>query len=245
MKTHFLLFPLLWLCIGELHAQTTSYQYDHTGRLINASYDSKKAISYTYDKDGNRTNKANVICVIPIADFTASQVSGNCPLSVDFTSNSTTQGTTLHEWTIYTDTTSTPSYFSTQNLTGIIFNYGGTFLVQLKVTDACGTNTKIAPGYITVICNPTSVSGNARTPSINVFPNPTHDKVTIEGSHVTDGVYSVEVSDVWGRIITKSEAYTQAGILKGDISLKNFASGTYFIKISSSSIVQSFKITKE
>ncbi|WP_295449244.1 thrombospondin type 3 repeat-containing protein [uncultured Thiodictyon sp.] len=48
---------LLLLLPGMLSANTVSFQYDALNRLIRVAYADGRSIAYTYDADGNRTQK--------------------------------------------------------------------------------------------------------------------------------------------------------------------------------------------
>ncbi len=80
---------------------------------------------------------------VPVANFSASTVSGPAPLALNFINTST--GTiTSHAWTFGDGTTSTVA-----NPTKV-YSIPGTFTVGLTVTGPGGSNNKIKPNYITI-----------------------------------------------------------------------------------------------
>ena len=80
---------------------------------------------------------------VPVADFSASTVSGPAPLALNFINTST--GTiTSHAWTFGDGTTSTVA-----NPTKV-YSIPGTFAVGLTVKGPGGSNSKIKPNYITI-----------------------------------------------------------------------------------------------
>jgi len=116
--------------------------------------------SHTYTSDGvytvsltatnacgndteTKTNYINVDpCVAPVADFVGSPTSGDYPLTVNFTDQST--GASSWDWTFGDGGTSTaqnPSHTYTAD---------GVYTVSLTATNACGNDTETKTGYITV-----------------------------------------------------------------------------------------------
>ncbi len=106
---------------------------------------------------------APTTAVLPTARFTASTTSGNAPLTVQFTDQSVSTGTTTYAWDINNDgvtdyTTKSPSH---------TFTAAGTYTVKLAVTNASGSNSLVKSNYISVVdlqtgecfgaesCNPT------------------------------------------------------------------------------------------
>ena len=81
------------------------------------------------------------------------------------------------------------------------------------------------------------------TTSFNIFPNPTDNKVTIEKS-ATDADYEVKVINSFGQLVKTISM--KATDIKAEISLAEFASGSYMINIISSKggLVHSEKVTK-
>ncbi|AKB29128.1 cell surface protein [Methanosarcina siciliae T4/M] len=104
--------------------------------------------------------KAGYITVfssIPVANFSADITSGNAPLTVNFTDQST--GTvSSYSWDFENDgvvdsTEQNPSY---------IYASAGTYTVNLTVTNAAGSDSKVKINYITV--EGTGTGGLANTP---------------------------------------------------------------------------------
>ncbi len=54
---------LLFLSISGF-AQEVKYKYDAIGRLIELSYPNQSKVNYTYDKDGNRIQKAETVVIV-------------------------------------------------------------------------------------------------------------------------------------------------------------------------------------
>jgi len=79
----------------------------------------------------------------PVAEFSATPTSGNAPLTVTFTDQST-NSPIYWRWTFGDGGTSTQQNPTHQYTTA------GTYTVSLTATNACGNNTKTKTGYITV-----------------------------------------------------------------------------------------------
>ncbi len=101
-----------------------------------------------------------VTCTPPTANFTGSPTSGEVPLTVNFTDQST--GATSWSWDFGDTETSSQQNPSHQ------YADAGTYTVALTVTNACGSDTETKTDYITVTCTPpvadfvgSPTSGNA------------------------------------------------------------------------------------
>jgi PKD repeat protein len=87
---------------------------------------------------------------LPAAQFTASATSGQAPLTVQFTDQSVSAGTSSYAWDVNNDgtteyTTKSPSH---------TYTAAGTYTVKLVVTNASGSDSEIKTGYITATSSP-------------------------------------------------------------------------------------------
>jgi PKD repeat protein len=101
-----------------------------------------------YGSDGDtKTNYITVNpCVTPTAGFVGSPTSGDYPLNVNFTNQSS--GATSYSWTFGdggTSTATNPSHTYTS---------AGTFTVALTATNSCGSDQQVRTNYITVTTPP-------------------------------------------------------------------------------------------
>ena len=101
--------------------------------------------------------------VPPVASFTGIPISGNKPLTVQFTDTSTNFPTSW-SWTFGdggTSTAQSPSYTYANN---------GTYTVTLIATNALGSNTLTKPSYITVTSPAPPVASFTGTPTSGTRP---------------------------------------------------------------------------
>ena len=89
-----------------------------------------------------KTDYITVTCTPPVAGFVGSPTSGNAPLTVNFTDQST--GATSWSWNFGDGGTSTA-----QN-PGHTYTAAGTYTVTLTATNSCGSDQEVKTGYITV-----------------------------------------------------------------------------------------------
>jgi PKD repeat protein len=181
-------------------------------------------------------------CTGPVANFSASQVSGTCPLVVNFFDQSTTGGATTYQWTIYVDG-GAPYTFTNQNPTGLLYTTQGGFLVELIVTDTCGSDTLTVPNYITIAC-PLSVGTVATDKMIDIFPNPTSDMVNINAAYADNGVYEMIVQNVLGQTIYSKTIKVTANKIAEKISLTPYADGIYMLQVKGNGVNMAKKIEK-
>lgn len=196
-------------------------------------------ITYTVTQTCNTGTNCNP----PVADFAASQTTGNCPFTVDFFDLSQTTGTTTYTWTIYNGTGS-PIISSAQNPTGILYNVLGSYLVKLDITDSCGTDTKIVANYITVNCT-VGIDNIGQPTTFLVYPNPTNDVLNIVGNDLLNDNYKVSLTDVLGQLLFQEDIAITDNKIEKQIGVKQFSSGIYFLTIGSPNARQVFKINKQ
>ncbi|MCK9593324.1 MAG: PKD domain-containing protein, partial [Methanoregula sp.] len=99
----------------------------------------------------------------PVADFTGTPTYGTVPLMVTFTDHST-NSPTLWNWSFGDGTT------STSRNSVHIYTIAGTYTVTLNATNAGGSNTKTAVGYITANVPPATVGYFTGTPTSGQAP---------------------------------------------------------------------------
>lgn len=91
----------------------------------------------------------------PTAAFTATPLSGNAPLTVNFTNQSTPQsGATSWLWNFGNGATSTAQHPSQQ------YTAPGTYTVTLTASNACGSDEEVKTNFITVTNTPSNLALN-------------------------------------------------------------------------------------
>ncbi len=126
---------------GTSTQQNPSHTYTATG-----TYTVKLTATNAYGSDIETKTAYITVNDIPAAAFTGSPTSGEVPLTVNFTNQSS--GATSYLWDFgdtQTSTATNPSHTYTQ---------AGTFTVTLTATNSCGSDDEVKTDYITVTCTP-------------------------------------------------------------------------------------------
>ncbi len=125
---------------GSSSAQNPSHTYNSAGTYT-------VSLTVTGDGGSDSETKTDYItvdpCVAPVANFTGSPTSGNVPLNVSFTDQSSSSPTSW-SWDFGDGGTSTarnPSH---------TYEAAGTYTVALTATNACGSDSESKIDYITV-----------------------------------------------------------------------------------------------
>ena len=128
---------------GSSSAQNPSYEYTSAG-----TYNVTLTVTGPGGSDGETKNGYIVVnpCVTPTAGFIGTPTSGDYPLTVNFTDQST--GAASYSWTFGDGGTSTAAN------PGYTYTTAGTFTVTQTVTNACGSDQMIRTNYITVTAPP-------------------------------------------------------------------------------------------
>ena len=80
--------------------------------------------------------------------------------------------------------------------------------------------------------------------SVEVFPNPSNGKITLEMNEVNNDIYNVTINNLLGQSVYSSEGYIH-GFYKKNIDITKFGKGTYLITISNSSSIITKKLIIE
>jgi PKD repeat protein len=116
--------------------------------------------------------------------------------------------------------------------------YNGNYDVTLVVEDiinGCGFDTLKKTGIISCSGGP-NLSIIEKYQSISLFPNPTNENIKITIDNFNGNIHT-EVYDLIGNKLSSFE--------NNSISLKDFSSGIYLLKISYDKRVREFKVIKE
>jgi hypothetical protein len=99
-----------------------------------------------------------------------------------------------------------------------------------------GTNTDSnVPVQVTGLCQiVTGMEEDMITTSINIFPNPVSDKLTVQFSRAQQQDFKIILTDLSGRIVVSLEGKATEGINQQEVDLKNISQGTYIIHMKSS-----------
>jgi len=67
--------------------------------------------------------------------------------------------------------------------------------------------------------------------SVNIYPNPAADEVTIEYNSTVNGIYKIKITDVLGRMVSEESDAAVNGVNTHTLALSSISSGLYFITI--------------
>jgi len=146
---------------GTSTLQNPSHQYTSAG-----TYNVTLTVTGPGGSDGETKNGYITVspCIAPTAGFTGSPTSGDYPLAVSFTNQST--GATSYSWNFGdggTSTATNPSH---------TYTAAGTFTVTLTATNSCGSDQEVKTNYITVTtppCDP-PVANFSGSPTSGNYP---------------------------------------------------------------------------
>jgi hypothetical protein len=70
---------------------------------------------------------------------------------------------------------------------------------------------------------------------MNLFPNPSTGKITLEFTANEDGLFTMDILDLLGKRILREEIAAKEGLNRKEINLGSFASGVYLMTLRSES----------
>ena len=83
--------------------------------------------------------------------------------------------------------------------------------------------------------------------TIFAYPNPVVDNLQLDFSKMAKGVYSINMHDVAGKLLSQSKVLVNSDSFQNSLSLSQYTQGFYLVKITNESNDSSkfFKITKQ
>jgi PKD repeat protein len=186
------------------------------------TYTVKLVASKTGSKDS--ITKVNYITVVDsvVAKFTANPFTGDVPLKVQFTDQST-GNPTAWKWNFGDGTQD-----NTQSPPTHTYTTAGTYSVKLVVskTDSKDSTTKT----INVNVPPPHVGisiANSQEEAVNVFPNPTDGMVTISFINFGNEKTRIEVVDMNGKVVQLTNIENKPTC---SLDISSLSSGIYYIR---------------
>jgi len=154
---------------------------------------------------------------LPVADFTASDTAIILGGQVTFT-NLSAGAATAYLWTFEGGN---PASSTDKDPVPVVYNTPGSFNVTLKVTNEWGDNTLQKVDYIYV--GGVGINELSKA-SVNVYPNPVKDMLTVEASST---IKEVTVINFVGQTILNQKPDAQTAV----INTSELKSGVYNLKI--------------
>ncbi len=173
----------------------------------------------------------NRFLALPIADFTYSH-SG---LDYSFTNASTDANSFVWDFGDGSagSTETNPSHTYTSGADS------STITVQLIAFDDCGNADTFVISF-TIPGTSTSIESSASQQLFKLYPNPTSHILNIQAKEI---IQSIEVIDIWGRIIEKQNNPVSSQFMA--IPTSQFTTGTYWLRIKTNKGIQAISFMKK
>ena len=224
--------PAGGLPTGAVLVTTDSTGYI-TGTMPNTSYD----IYLSNICNGDTSNVVGPITVntgkagFPVASFTATSPGFNATLSFDASAST---GGTSYSWD-FGDGSPAGSGVSPTHT----YAAGGAYCVKLTVTNRCGSSD-------TTICfNDVSLVENALSRSLEVFPNPATDKVSVNFTSDKGKQASIRILDPSGKVVMQLRQGITGDKFETVIKIGDLADGVYLMEISDGNMQANRRLIKQ
>ena len=81
--------------------------------------------------------------------------------------------------------------------------------------------------------------------NLNVYPNPVHDRITVEFNATASGNYSLNIMDMTGRLLSTAANTSIEGLNTQVIDVSNLAKGMYMLELRASDSSEKLRIVVE
>ncbi len=201
--------------------------YPDTIAKANTNYNSSRS---------NTANNGNIAPIYLTADFSGDILTGQWPVQVQFTDNSSGMPNSWH-WNFGDGNTSIE-----QNPVHT-YNNTGVYTVSLKVCNGTTCDTLIKTNYVAVLPNGLVEIGIEM--SAKIYPNPNDGKFILEINDNSTHHLHLTVFNILGETV-HSENFDSNGITQKPINLSHLSKGVYFVNLGTSDkIVYQTKVVIE
>ncbi len=137
------------------------------------------------------------------------------------------------------------AYYGGFGMPTVVLLGGSDHRVMFVTQSFSMSDTTIMRDSILAMLNTTSINQfEKNVTSVNLFPNPAHEKVQLQLNNSKSQKLTIEVVDLLGKqVMNVYNDYTASGILKKEIDVVQLNNGLYFIKVTADGIANNFKLT--
>ncbi len=166
---------------------------------------------------------------LPVASFITTSING---FVVSFDGSASTGGGLSYTWDFGDGTTgtgATPSH---------TYTTGGSFNIQLKVTNGCGADSTTSG------INSVSIGENPLAQTVTVYPNPTSGVVNVRFNSFGNASGTIRILELSGKEVLRLQEDNINGEYSGQVDISNLATGVYMLEISSGDLKATRRLIK-
>jgi hypothetical protein len=116
----------------------------------------------------------------------------------------------------------------------------------VSASNGCGTgSTRVLNGISINVSNCVRVGEQGIATGLNLFPNPTSDRATVQFNGTEGADFRLRVVDVAGRILLNEAGTAAAGLNQREVSVSGMAAGIYFVVIETAGVTEQIRMIVE
>ncbi|MFM9052178.1 MAG: MopE-related protein, partial [Bacteroidota bacterium] len=118
--------------------------------------------------------------------------------------------------------------------------------ILVSASNGCGTgSSRILNGISINVSNCVRVGEQGIATGLNLFPNPTSDRATVQFNGTEGADFSLRVVDIAGRILLNDAGTAAAGLNQREVSVGGMAAGIYFVVIETAGVTEQIRMIVE
>jgi len=116
----------------------------------------------------------------------------------------------------------------------------------VSASNGCGTgSTRVLNGISINVSNCVRVGEQGIATGLNLFPNPTSDRATVQFNGTDGADFRLRVVDVAGRILLNEAGTAAAGLNQREVSVRGMSAGIYFVVIETAGVTEQIRMIVE
>jgi len=140
------------------------------------------------------------------------------------------QGVTIWTWTV-PNSVSISSGQNTANVNLTFNSTTGSRSIKVTAKNTCGSSTAFTKSVLAIACLRMAEQLEQNGLALDAYPNPANDGLYVSMESEHEGLVSIQLHDLSGRLVYQEQRYIQQGSSLMQLDVSGFVNGMYILSI--------------